>query len=185
MDTKEWMQKYLSKEKNRGSMLFTGAFMLLVGIVMFTNANGDIFFMAMALGALGIGTWAVYTMLNSGSDTKNWIQMMEREGKLQTVLTDFRDAGEYLSGELKLGQYWCFGKGAKIPVTYGEILRAYQHVHKTNFVEDSRQLMVVTAGGSTITLCELPAGGRGDQELNRTLSFMLNKNPNIQIGYNR
>ncbi len=185
MDTKEWMENYLSKEKGKGSILFAGIFFVVAGIFMLGVANGDVVPLITGLGALVLGGGIAYTTLNSGSETKNWIQMMEREGKLQTVLADFRDAREFLGGELKLGQYWCFGKGAKIPVVYGEILRAYQHVHKTNFVEDSRKLMVVTSGNRTVTLCELPVGGRGDQELNRVLTVMLAKNPHIQIGYQK
>lgn len=185
MDTKEWMTKYLAKQKSKGFMLLLGIAGVLLGIFVLPNTGGDAFFMVMALLWLGGGCYLVYNALNGGSTTKNWISMMEREGRLQNVLSDFRDAMDCMGGELRLGQRWIYGKGSGIPYEYGNVVRVYQYVHKTNFAEDSRQLHASLKTGGTVTLCDLPVGGAQEQELNRALGIMLHYNPNIQIGYKK
>ncbi len=185
MDTKEWMRKYLAKQKRKGLMLFVGLAEVLLGILVLPNTDGDVFFMVGALLMLGSGCYLLYNVFNGGSATKNWMSMMEREGRLQNVLSDFRDAMDCMGGELRLGQQWIYGKGSGIPYEYGNIIRVYQYVHKTNFAEDSRQLHATLKTGGTATLCDLPVGGAQEQELNRALNIMLHYNPNIQIGYKK
>lgn len=185
MDMKKWMQKFLSAKKGKIFLPLMGVLAIPLGIFMLLSAAGDLIMLAMGVFFAAGGVYVAYSESNSASGTKNWMTMMEREGMLDAALTDFRDAADYLGGNLRLGQYWAFGKGAITPLAYGDMVRVYQHVHKTNFAEDGRTLIVITTSGDTRRVCELPLGGTGDQELNRALTFLLSRNPNIQIGYKK
>ncbi len=183
MGTREWMQQFLSAKKSLYFLLPIGIAGAGLGILLLVNAEDDRLLLAMGLCFSALGAYAACKVCSGGFSIKNWIRLMEREGKLEAVLIDFRDAADYLDGELRLGNCWCFGRGYGIPTPYGDILRVYQQAPKANFTGDSCLLMAVTTSGMTKVLCKLPLGGKGDQAFNHALTFMLSQNPTIQIRY--
>ena len=78
---------------------------------------------------------------------------------------------------------YIFGKKKGRPVSYGEIVKVYQHIHKRNFIENSRQLHAVVNGGSICTLCDLKLHGKSDEDVAKIMGYIRYKNPNVHLGY--
>ena len=78
-----------------------------------------------------------------------------------------------------------FGKGMGTIIKYKDISNIYQYVHKTNLVEDKREIRVEKVSGEEIKLCKIYLNGKSDDELIILMNYILEKNPNVQIVYNR
>lgn len=126
----------------------------------------------------------VILQLDSAKTDKK-IKSIEEQGNLPILLNDFKTGRQELKDFVRLGRTYIIGKRTGTIVSYGEVARVYQYIHKTNFVEDARTLKVDTTDGKSHTLCNLPLRGKADDEVVRIISYMLSVNSNIQVGYEK
>lgn len=102
---------------------------------------------------------------------------------MRTLLFDFANAGRAFNGRMVLGDRFIIGRNTGTVVPYSEVTRVYQYIHSTNGIEDSRILKATTFEGRTIDLCSLPGRGKGDDELNQVIDYMISRNGKIRVGY--
>lgn len=131
--------------------------------------------------------FAVICALNSDdySRVDKTVKNVEQQGDLLTLLSDFRNGGKAFKDSLRLGGRYLIGKNTGTIISYGEVTRIYQYVHKTNLIEDSRMLRVETTNGKTYDLCKLPLRGKADDEVAQVISYIVSINGNVQVGYNK
>lgn len=116
------------------------------------------------------------------SRTKNTINSLDNQGSLPILLGDFRNGGQAFCDSLRLGERYLIGKNTGTIVSYGEITKIYQHIHKKRLREIIRELKIETADGSVNTLCNLPLNGKADSEVAHVISHILSVNSSIQVG---
>ena len=127
-------------------------------------------------------TFIVITVVKS-KNTEKSIKDIEEKGGLQILINDFETGGRAFKDSLILGQTFMLGKKMGHIVDYREIRQVYQYIHKTNFVEDKRTLVVVCGEKSeVIDICRLPLFGKADDEVMQVIQYMISKNPNIKVG---
>lgn len=115
--------------------------------------------------------------------SRQFFKKLEEEGVKEMVVQDFKGAYSLQNDQVRFGEKWFFTRHSDRIVRYDEIKQVYQHIHKTNFVEDRRSLMYVDNNGKTRDLCKLKLGGKSDNEVNTMISIIYQKNPTIKIGY--
>ena len=130
--------------------------------------------------ALGIG-WLLkwYFGFNRASKC---INELISDGSITSVLSDFQNGKHCLNDNIIVGENYLIGKKSSCVLSYSEITRLYQFVHKTNFVEDQRKLQAVTTSGKTYSLARLELKGRSNEELNTLLVEILSRNAAIKVG---
>lgn len=124
--------------------------------------------------------WAGWSSI---SDFKKQMEALETSGRLDGVIREFESGKQFFKGKLRMGSAYILGKRSGRILTHGEVRKVYQHVHRTNFVEDRREMRVETGDGKVISLCQIPLRGKGDQELVQAIAIMKTMNPGIYIGY--
>ena len=167
--------------KPRGvfTKIILGGIMLLFAFLMIQpNITIGVFLMFLIIGILLI-LFAVRSLMNHNQ----YIQSLEKSGQLHRVLQDFAQAGCLVDGKLRFGQYCLYAKGHGKLLPYSDIARVYQYVHKTNGVEDMRELKYVNREGKERSLCRLKIRGKSDADVHMAVTMLYRKNPNIQIGY--
>lgn len=107
------------------------------------------------------------------------------EAEITQVLRDFSAAQPVLNDAMRLGSHYAFGRKTCLYHPYREMARVYQYVHRTNFIVDRRTLNVCDRGGKVCTLCLLPRKGANESELNQTVFLLMQKQPQLQIGYQK
>lgn len=165
------------------SVLFL-AFLIIVSVVISIDGDGK----ALAVGALWLLFFigAMERLIRKISDVfgvNKQVEKYTQEGKINDVLQDFQSAEKFLDNHLYIGREYVFGKEAGKILEILEISRVYQYVHKTNFAEDRRLLIAETISGGKIALAKLKRYGKSSDELTLIVSRLLEKNPNIQVGY--
>lgn len=113
---------------------------------------------------------------------KKSLSLVDKNGDMQILLDDFKNGIQFFKGSLILGQRFIIGKNSGNVLYYSEIIRIYQYIHKTNFVEDMRVLKAVNNKRNVINICALPLRGKGDSELTIAINHILSKNPNVKVG---
>lgn len=174
MDRKE-LEKYL---RPSCTTLVVGIIMAVFGILLLVN--GILLPALIALPMGGLCIWAGWSLI---SDCKKQLDSLEASGRLDGVLREFAGGKQFFKNKLRVGPTYILGRKSGQVLTHSEVRKVYQHVHKTNFVEDSREIRVETADGKTVSVCAIPLKGKGDQELIQVLSIMKTMNPGIHIGY--
>ena len=154
-----------------------GLFVLLLGFLLFSEG-------AKPIGLFIFGVLTVLTLIPQWK-SKKFYKELEVKTSLLQLQNDFDKSIPFCDGKLRLGDQWIFCKGQQQVVAYGEIARVFEYVHKSNFVENERRLMYRSSKGKDISLCKLALRGKSDAEVTRVLSLLLQKNPNIQIGYEK
>lgn len=110
---------------------------------------------------------------------------LQGQDKLDDLIKEFAEAKPVLKDGMRLGEEHIFPKRNGYFIAYGDVTRVFQYVHRTNFVEDNRMLKVRLTTGKERAICRLRRRGKSDEELQPVLAFMLQKNPAIQIGYDK
>lgn len=95
---------------------------------------------------------------------------------------DFARAYPFVKGKVRMGQSHIYAKGSGKLVAYGDMVQVYQHIHRTNGIEDKRMLKYVDANGKHQPLCQLRLRGKSDSEVKDILTLIRQKNPGIKIG---
>ena len=155
-----------------------GAFFTLLVIICgnelttFTHIGGFI---------LGIGliVGGIYEIVKFN----NMIKSFEENGKMITILSDFRNGTKAFDGKLIIGQTWLIGNKTGTILQYSDVVRFYQTIHKTNYVEDGRTVTAVTKDGKRVQLCNLKTRGKSSDELDYFFSFISSNYPEIALGY--
>lgn len=111
------------------------------------------------------------------------LKKLEENPLLPQMETDFRSAFPMRKDTVRFGQYWIFSRSSKKVINYSDITRVYQNIHKTNFIEDSRSIMFVDQNGKPRELCKLELRGKSDEEVKQIFMIILQKNPNVALGY--
>lgn len=124
--------------------------------------------------------WASWSSI---SRFKKQMEELETSGRLDSVIREFAGGRQFFKDKLRLGPTYIYGKGVGRILTHGEVRKVYQHVHKTNFVEDRREMRVETTDNKIFSLCKIPLRGKGDQELIQAIAIMKTMNPGIHVGY--
>ena len=104
---------------------------------------------------------------------------------------DFYFAQPFLDDRIRLGKKCIYGRSCCTIMRYTDITKIYQYVHKTNYIEDRRELRVVDGEGKVWKLCVLEhhrlfqrqKNELLDEELSEVINVMLRKNRWIHVGY--
>ena len=142
------------------------------------NITIGVFFVCLIIG-IAVLLFALRTWMKHDQ----YMQAVEQSGNMMWILQDFAHAGSLARGELRFGQYYLYAKGHGTFLSYSEITKVYQFVHKTNFIEDMRQLKYVDREGKEKVLCRLKTRGKSDADVRMAVTLLYRKNPNIRIGY--
>ena len=113
----------------------------------------------------------------------NMIKSFEENGKMVTILSDFRNGTKAFDGKLIIGQTWLIGNKTGTILQYSDVVRFYQTIHKTNYIEDGRTVTAVTKDGKRVQLCNLKTRGKSSDELDYFFSFISSNYPEIALGY--
>ena len=179
---KSVLQKHLRPSM---SLIFATVFMALFTIVLVCvgiSVGGvvgillTVFFLAITV-VVGWSAWKAF------SDCSKQLSDMEQSGELNRVLREFESGKQFFKGKLRIGPTYILGKRSGRILTHSQVKKIYQHVHRTNFVEDRRELRVETTDGKTVSVCRLPLRGKGDQELVQAIAIVKTMNPGVYIGY--
>lgn len=184
--TKEDLVKYI-KVSSSPWLLVIGAVLVALGIGSLVSGaelySSPVLSTLMCLFLAGVGIWVIWADISSVRKFKAYIQQAETSGELQVLLADFSRSCSMVGDNIRLGEKYIFGKKKGRPVSYGEIVKVYQHIHKRNFIENSRQLHAVVNGGSICTLCDLKLHGKSDEDVAKIMGYIRYKNPNVHLGY--
>lgn len=171
---------FFSPEMVGGVVLLLAAFMSIFIICFIEfSALGIVF--ALVLGV--VGAILIRSAALSSKKFTDYIQNAETSGEMGMILGDFSQSYSMVKDNIRIGRRYIFGKKQGRPVKYSEITKVYQSIHKTNFVEDSRQLNAVLSDGETRTLCNLMIRGKSDEDLARIMGFIQHQNPGVHLGY--
>lgn len=113
------------------------------------------------------------------------IEDIEQQGKLEFLADDFLNGNKAFKDSLRFGRHFLIGKNKGTIVSYGEIVKIYPCIHKTNGIETQRDLKVVTDQGKILELCNIPLRGKGDNEMMQVISYIKSINNNIAVGYSQ
>ena len=176
---KEELKKYLCPSKL--PRVGGGAFVIigLIGMGIVEKPIGT--FIICCIFAIIVSAPTLITIYNLSSA----IEILEKNETLSEVFGEFKNSQSILNDALRLGPEYMFGKGMGTIIKYKDISNIYQYVHKTNLVEDKREIRVEKVSGEEIKLCKIYLNGKSDDELIILMNYILEKNPNVQIGYNR
>ena len=182
------MNEQLKKEftkflKPRGmvGLILIGVFMILFALVTVAVEIPIL----MMLFFLAVGVVLLYLGLHTLLQYPGYIRSLEESGYMMQILQDYAQANSVMHNQLRFGNYHLYAKGQGKLLTYTEIVRVYQHIHKTNFVEDRRELRFLDRDGKEGTLCGLQLKGRSDADLRQVVGMLLQRNPSLQVGYHK
>lgn len=185
MDSKEY-QKY-TRDSGVGFLIFGSFFVLLALVILIMLLIGEMDFELSLLAScavpLAMGVIMIWVSVSSRKDYRKHLERLEQTGEIDRVLQDFATAQPLVGGAVRLGQYYIFGKRQGGAVRYEDIRQVYQHIHKRNFVENSRSLRYVNSQGKTKDLCSLALRGKSDQDVMRIMAVIKAKNPSVHLGY--
>lgn len=186
--SKEDLIKYI--KKSQFQLLPLGVVFVLAGVFMLalainTAGTDDYSFVGVLLSLLFLGTGiaTIWYGISSSKKFQTYIQEMESSGKLQLLLADFSRSCSMIGDNVRVGEKYIFGKKKGRPVSYNDISKVYQNIHKTNFVEDSRYLEAVLTNGTTCILCDLKTGGKSDEDVSKIMGYIRQQNPRVHLGY--
>ncbi len=180
-DPVQGMKEIESFIKPGVSTIYIGGVLLLFGIFSSYSLGhpGVLIFMLAVAVLINIVTWR---------DLQKWkesINKIQETGLSQEVVTDFHRARSYFGGELRLGDRYIFGKKSARVLKYSDLRNVYQYIHKTNFVEDSREFRGKTVSDETVEICKMQVRGKSDAELMTVVTEILKKNNRVTVGYNK
>ncbi|MBO7252894.1 MAG: hypothetical protein J6V25_09760 [Oscillospiraceae bacterium] len=157
-----------------GIMFFFGIMMATVGEIILVG----LIFMALA-------AYLIYIILRAIFQYPRYIQSLENQNMLPMILQDFCTAQQVYDGNLRFGRYYLYANGLGQVLPYQQITRVYQYIHRTNYIEDRRELRYVDPSGKVGTLCTLKKRGKSDADVHLIVNLLLRKNPSMQVGYQK
>lgn len=182
MDANSSLKKYL---KPKWSTIWIGVVLLAIAVFVGIFGTGDagvidivftVLFIALAVAIFGV---AIAAFVNFSKEMKR----LEEEGLYEQMEYEFAAAVQYFSDKLRLGDGCVFPRyGGKV-LRYEDIAKVYQYIHKTNGVENDRELRAATSAGKVVTLSKIALRGKDDDEVNKAVAALLEKNPSIHPGY--
>ena len=114
---------------------------------------------------------------------QKWKEITQRQDYEQ-VLRDFEHAKDFDLPSLRLGDDYAYAKGFGELLDYREIERAWEYRHVVNGFDVERELRIIRAGSDRkLLLCKLKKSGRDDGSVRQAILFMLQKNPDLKLGY--
>ena len=177
-------------KKSQFQLLPLGAVFALMGVFMLalaidTAGTDDYSFVGVILSILflGAGIGIIWQGISSSKKFQASIQEMGSTGELQLLLADFSRSCSMVGDNVRVGERYIFGKKKGYPVSYNDISKVYQSIHKTNFIEDSRSLEAVLTNGKVCTLCDLKTGGKSDEDVSKIMGYIRQQNPRVHLGY--
>lgn len=179
----QYKQDFVKFLKPRGML-----FLVLLGIMMLMFAvfmiltEAPIFAFILFL---AVGVMLVYLGLRTLFQYPGYIRALDGSGYMMQILQDYAHANGVLKNQLRFGAYYLFAKGQGKVLVYTDVARVYQYIHRTNFVEDRRELRYVDREGKEGTLCRLKCRGKSDADLHIIIGMLLQKNPSLQVGYKK
>ncbi|MBQ9155307.1 MAG: hypothetical protein IJ137_00840 [Eubacterium sp.] len=162
------------------AVIFFGILALLGIAVAASSGPGALIIVLLFVGLAALASLHPYGM---HKEMNKVIQREKNLNHMQEMEKDFEYAVAFCKDKVKAGQIYLFGKNTGTILKYEEIERVYLYVHKTNFVEDKREMKAVTRDKQTVTLCNLRTGKKDEDELKVFLSLILAQNPSIKVGY--
>ena len=163
-----------------GLLSVLGVFFLIGGIQEAGNSLAPI---AVGIALIVGGILIICGRLKKQRSFDELLASLEAQGKLEGILREFGGASQMFKDSMRLGETMIFPKHQGEMIPYGEIAQAYQYIHKTNYVEDSRALRIRLRSGKVKDIAKLRLRGKDDETLKQVLIFMLTKNSSIKIGY--
>lgn len=173
--------KLYLKPKGNVLLLVLGIFMVFMGCFVFT---AEIEFIICLLPLL-LGLFLVAVGVHALMDYPQYIQSLKNSGQIPQIYQDFSTAQSVYQDKLRFGRYGLFARNHGKIIFYNDITRVYQYIHRTNFVEDRRELKFINRKGHELTLCPLKTRGRSDEDMHLIVAMLLQKNPSIQVGYHK
>lgn len=173
------------EEKELEKYLSPSEFPIIIGAVLFVFGSVGAIVAGVGGATVVLGIIALLIMSKTvitKMDVGDLLKSLRKQGILSTVIMDFKHASPCMDNAIKLGSTYLFGENTGTLVKYEEISKIYQWIHKTNFVEDKRELRIVLQSGNTRCLCNLPLKGEADHEVAKICVAVKMKNPSVQIG---
>lgn len=161
----------------------SGCTMLITGLVVLKYDSDILEWLLMMIGV----QWPTFIMLIihycKKAVANRWFSKLEESGEYAALLADFQSAVPVLKEKVRLGYRYIYVKGKRVFVSYSDICKLYQYVHKTNHAEDRRQLHYLNPKGKKKVLCNLELSGKSDQDVLKIMTFVRAKNPSVHLGY--
>ena len=118
-------------------------------------------------------------------DFRRFLGELEQRSDLRDLMNDFESARSWFKDDIRTGEAHLYVKNAACLYEYGDIRNLHQYVHKTNGVEDRRELRAVMADAKSVTLCRLKTRGRSNDDMVQLTAAIVAKNPAITLGYKK
>lgn len=106
---------------------------------------------------------------------------LEQQGKVEEMLTDYRNSEKAIGGNLRIGKKYLFGKGSMHLVAYGDIRKIHM-VHAERKGKLARDLVFEDLAGQEHFVCQLDPMGQSHTELDNLYRLVEKKNPLAETG---
>lgn len=158
-----------------------GGCILAVGAAAAICFRDELIFVVLGTMMALIGAWIAGLTLNNILKFNRRCSELADSAESTVITTEFSEPEYSPVPELKLGDNYIFAAKSGVFFTYDDIMKVHTFIHRTNGVEDWRELRAKTSVG-TVTLAKLKSRGKGDEAAKEIVSLLLTKNPNITVG---
>lgn len=172
------LKKYLSAYKFWWTVLTVFIALLIVVFIVCAIAGNDVEYAGLVVFVVALGL-----SLIPQYKSKKFYEKLEQDSQYWRIVEDFEKSLPMRKKTVRFGEQWIFRKGKEGFLKYEDITQVYQYIHKQNFVENERKLKYVDKAGKERTLCNLELRGKSDEEVKQMILLILNKNPDVKIGY--
>ena len=117
--------------------------------------------------------------------SSRFFKKLETDASVEQIEADFQKAVPMRKDTIRFGEKWIYLKRKSKLLSYGDITRVYQYIHRTNGFEDERALKYVNTAGKHRRLCKLELRNKSEQELVQIITLILSKNPDVKVGYQK
>lgn len=153
-----------------------------------TTSAGEAAAASWFFGTMVCGLFGIALMLVAGRSKRNakkCLKVLKESNRLELAAAQLENPTSHtVVGKNKgvLTQDFLFGKGTGIVVAYSDIIWAYQHNRKRNFVPVNSYLMVGTIATAVEAAVDL---NRNDKHgvISQALEVIAQQNPDAMIGY--
>ena len=174
---KQEFKKYMTSYRGAWKVMSYIAVALMVALAASGILGADI----EPLGFVVFAAWLAVCLIPLWKSTR-FFRKLEADGVADQVQADFAKSMPMRKDHVRFGERWVFTKGSVRLRQYSEIWQVYQQIHRTNFVEDRRELRCVDVNGKDSCLCKLELRGASDEEVRKMAAMIYAKNPNVKFG---
>lgn len=184
MESFDAVKKYL--KPGVGNIILGLALILLsaVSFVLLAQNDGGIQYIIIGAALAIVGIWLVALQISNLVKFNKECNEVAESAEASVIIREFTEPEFSPQPELRLGGTYIFAQKSGLLIKYDDIVNIYQYIHKTNGVEDGRELRAKTAT-RIVTLVKLKLRGKGDDMAARIVGFIMAKNPKITVGYNQ